>query len=90
MPVDAVAQFVAEQRVHAHQALQQHRELVGGAAGVGGDPPVLDDVLAVEQAEDGVGVADVDGQQHRDYSAARRSRPMSRIGEEWVRAPTAR
>ena len=77
--------------MHAHQALEQDRELVGGAAGVGGDPPVLDDLLAVEQAEDGVGVADVDGEQHAGiYAAARRSRPMSRIGEEWVSAPTAR
>ena len=40
--------------------------------------------------EDGVRVAYVDREEHRDYSASRRSRPMSRIGEEWVRAPTAR
>ncbi|CAM5665371.1 hypothetical protein SVIOM74S_01343 [Streptomyces violarus] len=44
--------------------------------------------------EDGVGVPYVDRQQHDPYplpySAGRRSRPMSRIGEEWVRAPTAR
>lgn len=88
--VDAVAEFVAEQRVHAHQALEEHGQFVGGAAGVGGDAPVLDDLLPVEQAEDGVRVAYVDGEQHGDYSAARRSRPMSRIGDEWVSAPTAR
>ncbi len=88
--VDAVAQLLAEQRVHAHEALEQHRQLVGRAARVRGDAPVLDDVLAVEQAEDGVRVADVDREQHGRYSASRRSRPMSRIGEGAVRAPTAR
>ena len=30
--LDAVAQLVAEQRVHAHQALEQDGEFVGGAA----------------------------------------------------------
>ncbi|CAM5430282.1 hypothetical protein SPURM210S_06101 [Streptomyces purpurascens] len=79
--------------MHAHQALEEDRQLVGGAARVRGDAPVFDDVFAVEQAQDGVGVSYVDRQQHDPYppySAGRRSRPMSRIGEEWVRAPTAR
>ena len=65
MPSMPSPSSVAEQRVHAHQALEEDGELVGGAAGVGGDPPVLDDLLAVEEAEDGVGVADVDGEQHQ-------------------------
>jgi hypothetical protein len=87
--VDAVAQLLSEEGVHAHQALEEYGEFVGGAARVRGDAPVLDDLLAVEQAEDGVRVAHVDREEH-DYCASRRSRPMSRIGAEWVRAPTAR
>ena len=43
----------------------------------------------VEQAEHGVGVADVDGEQHQQPPPAGRS-AMSRTGAEWVSAPTAR
>ena len=55
----------------AEQAAQQHRHLVGGAARVGRDPPVRDDLVAVEQPEHGVGVADVDGEQHHRLSPRR-------------------
>ena len=46
-----------------------------------------------EQTDDGLGVADVDGEQHgqpfrRRRDPARRSNPRSRTGAEWVRAPT--
>ena len=67
------------------QPAEGQRELVGGAAGVGLDPPGALQLLAVEHAEDGVGVADVDGEQHHG-----RSSPMSSAGAEWVSAPTAR
>jgi hypothetical protein len=45
--------------------LEHHRDLVGRAPGIGVDPPMLDDLVALEQAEDGVGIADVDGEQHQ-------------------------
>jgi hypothetical protein len=73
------------------QPLQHHRDLVGRTPGVGVDPPVLDDLVALEQPEDSVGVADVDGEQHQvpaDQDA--KSRPMSSAGAECVSAPTAR
>ncbi len=51
-------------------ALPEHRSqeqavLVGGAFGSGGQPPVRRQLLAVEDAQHGLGVADVQGQDHR-------------------------
>ena len=56
------------------QALQDDRQLIGGAVGDGGDAPVLDHLLAVEDAEHGVGVAHIDRQQHDDCTPASRPR----------------
>ena len=61
-PAAAVA--AVEQRVLAHQALDEHGMLIGGAPRIRRDAPVLDDALGVEQTHDGVRVTDVDGQQH--------------------------
>ena len=47
---------VLEQRALCQQALQDDRELVGRPDRVGGDPPVLDDLVALEHAEHRVGV----------------------------------
>src|SRR3712207_8241122 len=44
---------------------RSHGVLVGGALGVGGQAPDVDEVGAAEDAELHVGVADVDGQEHR-------------------------
>ena len=44
-----------------------------------------------EEADHGLGVPDVDGQQHQDPSGVvsrTRSSPRSSRGEEWVSAPT--
>ena len=73
----------------ADQAGDQHVPLVRRPPLVGRDPPVRDQVLAVQDAEHGVAVADVDAQQHGQASRVRRSSPMSSTGAEWVNAPTA-
>ncbi len=73
--------------------LELQGELVGRAVGDGRHPPVVEQlptaaggaVAGGEQADDGLGVAHVDGDQH---VASPTSSPMSRTGAEWVRAPT--
>ena len=47
------------------RAAREHAELVAGPLGLGRDAPVLSEPLAVEQPEDRLCVADVDGQEHR-------------------------
>ena len=50
-------------------------QLVAGRPGAGLEAPVLDQALAVEGAEVGLGVADVDREEHgRDY------RPTGTVG----------
>ena len=46
------------------QLVQPDRILVGGAARVGRDPPARLDLAALDQREDEVGVAGIDGEQH--------------------------
>ena len=55
-------------------------QLVGGRLPRGGEAPVLDRLLAAEHAHMGLGVADVDREQHERaiIAAARRSRPQRR------------
>jgi hypothetical protein len=48
----------------AEQAAQEHDELVPGALRLGRDAALLDELLALEEAEDRLGVADVDCQEH--------------------------
>src|SRR5438874_1780363 len=69
-------------------------ELCCRPLGHGDDAPVVDEVVVLgvvvvgaEQADHGLRVADVDGEQHRGWSYSR-SRAMSRTGAEWVSAPT--
>ena len=54
--------------VVADQPVDGERELVGGDLGLGANPPVLHHFCVVTRAgyqpDDGVGVADVDGEQH--------------------------
>ena len=61
------------------QPVQHHRDLVGGAVRLGGDPPVLDQLLAVEETEHGVGVADVDREQHHAPPRVTATLSMSRV-----------
>ena len=72
------------------ELVEHERELVGRALGRGRDAPVVDELAVVEQADDGLGVATVDREQHR-YAflcpgAAARRRCRSRCR---ARAPTA-
>ena len=46
-------------------AAQQHRQLVGGLRRVGADPELRAELVALEETEDGLRVADVDREQHR-------------------------
>ncbi len=57
----ASLEALPEQR---EEALQQTGHLVARAMPDGGDAPVADDRTAVEQADDGLRVADVDHEQH--------------------------
>ena len=46
------------------QLVEPHRIFVGGAARVGGDPPARADLPVIDQREDDIGVAGIDGEQH--------------------------
>ena len=52
----------------ADQTVDGQRQFVGGDLGFGANPPLLHDLCVLlgtrDQPDDGVGVADVDGQQH--------------------------
>src|SRR6266536_419193 len=51
-------------RALPEQALQHDGDFVGGPDRIGRDPPVLDHLVRLEDPEHGLGVPDVDGQQH--------------------------
>jgi hypothetical protein len=51
------------ERLEVDERTERHRELVGCACGVGRDPELLREPLAVEQTEDGLRIADVDREQ---------------------------
>ena len=55
---------VEREAVEAEELLEHQRELVGRALGDGGDAPVVDELAVVEETDDGLGVAAVDGEQH--------------------------
>ena len=55
---DAVHSFEVE------EAGDERPELVARPVRLGGDPPVLRQLRTVEEPEDGLGVADVDSEQH--------------------------
>ena len=55
----------AVDRVGVEQPAEEHAELVAGARALGREPPVVGEPLALEEAEDGLRVADVDREQHR-------------------------
>ena len=52
------------ERLQVDERPQQHRELVAGVGAVGADAELLGQRRAVEQAEDGLRVPDVDREQH--------------------------
>ena len=52
------------QAVVVEQAAQEHGVFVRLFGPIGGDPPVRDPAAFAVQAEGGVGVVDIDGQQH--------------------------
>ena len=75
MPFDVVV--VPGEAVEAEELLEHQGVLVGGALDVGGDAPVVDqrrvgqtplevgvDGFEVVEADDGLGVADVEGEEH--------------------------
>ena len=76
---DAVDLGAAGHRVLVEQTLQDHGDLVGRPGRLRPDPPVLDEVVALEQAEHGVGVADVDGEQHHAPPSLTLTLSMSRV-----------
>ena len=51
--------------VEVQQAAEQNAELVGSRRALGGDPPVVTESVVRVEAESGLRVADVDGEQHR-------------------------
>ena len=55
------------------QLVEPDRILVGGAPRIGGDPPAGADHAVLDQGEDEVGVAGVDGEQHRRSTAVTRA-----------------
>ena len=65
---DAIATPVTcasnEKPWNAEELLEHQRELVGRALGDGRDAPVVDELAVVEEPDDGLGVAAVDGEQH--------------------------
>ena len=67
-------------RVRGQQPTEHQRQLVGSHPRVGLDPVALEHHIAVEQPQHGVGVADVDGQEHGASRA--RSTPRSSTGAE--------
>ena len=85
---DAVTCVVEREAVEAEELLEHERELVGRALGDGGDAPVVDQLAVVEEADDGLGVAAVDGEQHGSASfgatIGRRSKAMSSAGADCV------
>ena len=53
------------ERLEVDERPQQHGQLVAGVRAVGADAELLGQRGAVEQPEDGLGVADVDREEHR-------------------------
>jgi len=86
--LDLVAQATLRQK-----PVDNKREFVGGTPRVSADPPVLDEFGVLEDTHHGVGVADIEREQHaqpaRPERRSSRSTPISRIGAECVNAPTA-
>ncbi len=68
----------------AEKAVEEDPELVAGAMRLGRDPPVLAERLVGEEPEDGLGVPDVDREQHA--RAKTRRRPGATRRSAW-RAP---
>ena len=76
--------------METEELLDHQRQLVGGALRHGRDTPVVDELGVVEETDDGLCVAGVDREQHRQLPAAfgATSRPMSSTRAECVIAPT--
>ena len=71
---DGVDVAEADMPLSAKQAGDPLGQLVAGRPGAGLEAPVLDQALAVEGAEVGLGVADVDREEHRRLSRPRLAR----------------
>ena len=69
------------------ESAEDEGDLIRRRTRIGLDPPRAHEIIALEEPEDGVGVADIDSEQR--HSVSRRSAPMSRTGAECVKAPTA-
>ena len=60
--------------VEPHETLDQHGQLVAGAPGLGGEPPLMNQSRVAEQPEHRLGVADVGGEEHDPPPFATRNR----------------
>ena len=69
--------------VEVEHAAEEDAELVAGAGALGRETPVVREPVAIVEAEDGLGVADIDGEQHRLIVGAR---PAAR--RPWRRQPS--
>ena len=61
---DDLRDVVEGQPVHAEQPRHLDPQLVSGERGVGRNPPMADQLGAFKQAENGLGIADVNSEQH--------------------------
>ena len=64
-PVDRAPLEVAE----LQRSGERQRQLVGGRVAAGGEPPIADQLGAREGTDVGLGVADIDREQHRPIVA---------------------
>ena len=60
-----------------HQLIEPGEVLVGRSASIRAQPPFRDERAAVMNREDGVGVADIDREQHGSRPSYLRARPAS-------------
>ena len=68
----------AVDRIEVEHAAEQHAELVARPRALRGDAPVLRQPVTVVEPEDGLGVADIDSEQHQEIVGARRASPTGR------------
>ena len=65
--------------LEVEQAAEEDAELVRRARALGGEPPVVDELASAIEAERGLRVADVDGEEHRASESERCARRATAI-----------
>src|SRR5207248_9901054 len=78
------------QRPEVDEPAQQHRELVARVRAVRPDPELIAELLPLEEPEEGLGVADVDGQQRVGANLALPRRDTSDAEPATARGSAAR